>query len=133
MNPRVFLIAEPSVRHNGEFPTLTPLAEYGDIKTVIPSSLYVSRHPDTAMQIIQTKMKDFDPERDYLVWAGGDTLGAVLVGAFLYSHVPEGVKIRWLRWQRNRDKDGKRTESGGTYQLIENISIDRTMGLEDYL
>ena len=94
---RVFLIAQPTIAKNGHLPDLTPLADYGEVTLVVE----VGERPD--------RLKDFDAETDYLVWAGGDTLSAVMAGAILTQL---GHRFfRWLRFERGRRKGV--AEAGG--------------------
>jgi hypothetical protein len=115
--PTVFLIAQPSVARDGKMPNLEPLAEYGDVKVLVEAGDYPSFRPDTALAKITERLSDFDAEHDYLAWAGGDTLAAVITGMVLSTM---GHKyVRWLRFERGRTEDGKRDGNNGKYTPID--------------
>lgn len=118
MENRVFLIAQPTIPKNGRLPDLTPLAEYGDIKVVIDGGEYPSFKPGKAWERISDRLKDFDAERDYVAWAGGDTLSAVMVGSALTQM---GHRFfRWLRFERAVDPQTKeRIDHTGKYTPVE--------------
>ena len=47
------------------------------------------------------------------MWAGGDTLSAVMVGMYLAQN--EIWQFNWLRYERRRLPDGTRTDDGAKY------------------
>lgn len=117
-NNRVFLIAQPSIPKNGRFPDLAPLAEYGDIKVVIEIGDYPAFKPGEAWQRVARRLQDFDAERDYLAWAGGDTLSALMAGAALTQMGHR--RFRWLRFERGVNKEtGERDPSTGKYTPVD--------------
>jgi hypothetical protein len=118
--PVVFVIAEPSIpKHmSGRVIDLAPLQEYsndvrflvmrGQTPTFVPDGLYG--------QILASLNGQFDPKTDYLVWAGGDSLAALMAGMALGSM---GIKrFRWLRHERSKLPDGTRDPSRGRYVPI---------------
>lgn len=121
--PTVYLIAQPTVKRNGSMPKLEPLAEHGDVKVVIPAGEYPTFHPQRALDLVMDKLDDFDYTKDYIAWAGGDTLSAILVGAALAekddcTDEEEPVPIpyfMYLRYERGRDQQGNRTDVGAKY------------------
>lgn len=65
------------------------------------------------MDVIEARLAHFDPEIDYIAWAGGDALSAMMVGMALV-----GMEIwcyRWLRYERVRLANGQRTDEGAYY------------------
>jgi hypothetical protein len=115
--PTVFLIAQPTVSKNGRLPDLTPLAHYGDVRTIIEGGDYPSFRPDRAVAKIADRLQTFDPDNDFLAWAGGDTLAAVLVGAAIAKN---GITtFQWLRFERARDREtGERDNFRGEYTPV---------------
>lgn len=118
MENRVFLIAQPTIPKDGKLPDLTPLAEYGDIKVIIDGGEYPSFKPGAAWIRVSERLADFDAEHDYVAWAGGDTLSAVMVGSVLTQL---GHRMfRWLRFERAVDPTTKRrVNNTGKYTPVE--------------
>lgn len=114
---RVFLIAQPTIAKNGRLPDLTPLADYGDVTVLVEGGEYPSFRPGETWQRVAARLQDFDAEADYLAWAGGDTLAAVMAGAAL---VALGHRtFRWLRFDRAHTRDGGRDNNSGAYVPVE--------------
>lgn len=114
--PTVYLIAQPTVKSGGQLPDLTPLAEYGEVKVLINSGEYPALHPERCRGLIEKRLNTFDPERDFIAWAGGDTLAAVFTGIVLERLGFE--KIQWLKFQRGWDSDGNRDPNKSYYRLV---------------
>ncbi len=116
----VYLIAQPSVSRTGELPKLEPLAKFGQIKVLINPGEDPRFGPPRAIELITKRLKDFNPEEDYLAWAGGDTLAAVLTGVVLadLSLEREFSHFNWLRFERGSNAAGERTVEGGRYVPI---------------
>lgn len=117
--PVIYVIAEPSVPKtgSGRMIDLAPLAEYGqDVRYLVMRGQAPTFIKDGLYHQIRASLAQFDAEHDYLVWAGGDALGAVMVGMALASM---GVtRFRWLRHERSRLPDGRRDPSRGRYVPI---------------
>lgn len=116
--PTVYLIAQPTIPRRGKLPDLTPLYEHGEVQVLIQSGEYPTFNPEQCYEHIKARLADFDPETDFLVWAGGDTLAAVITGVVL-ADMGFGW-FRWLRHERGRDPvDPKiRTDAGSNYQPV---------------
>jgi hypothetical protein len=103
----VYVICEPSDRRDGT-PAydVSPAAVYGPIKYIIPRGHpSPSRDTDAALVTIDEELAAFNACSDYILWAGGDPLAAVLVG-----HVLSDVSsYTYLRWEKNP------TSIGGNY------------------
>jgi hypothetical protein len=114
--PKVYLIAQPTVDRNGRTPKLDKLDEYGEVVTVIRSGDTPSQRPDKCLQIVIDRLEAFDPEVDYLVWAGGDSLAALMAGIVLERR---GVqRVRWLKYDRPKLPNGQRTDIGAKYNPV---------------
>lgn len=112
----VYLIAQPSVSKNRSFPDLSPLAEFGEIKIIIEAGEYPASSPDKALADISQRLANFDAEEDYIAWAGGDTLAALLTGSVLYSMGHR--RIRWMRFDRKRLPGGIPDSENGYYSPV---------------
>jgi hypothetical protein len=116
---KVFLIAQPSVSKDGKFPRLELLAEHGEVHVLVAQGDQPSFKPNRTLNDILRQLAElYKPEEDYLVWAGGDTLAAVLLGVALERH---GYRnIRWLRIDRPYDPvQRKRVEEGAKYVAVQ--------------
>lgn len=114
---RVFLIAQPTIAKSGALPDLTPLADYGDVTVVVEAGEYPSFKPGEAWRRVAARLKDFDSDNDYLAWAGGDTLSAVMAGAALTQLGHRAFK--WLRFERGIAPGGGRDNMRGKYTPVE--------------
>lgn len=99
MRPTVFVIHEPLRRDRatGEmYPMhdLSPAAEFGDIRVVLPSANRPALDPEASLPLIREAMADFAPD-DYLVLVGDINL--VCWAAALAARATDGA-IRLLRW-----------------------------------
>jgi hypothetical protein len=116
--PRVFLISEPSVKKakaaGGSLPNITPLYEHGAIVMLLSSAdPRPISNPTLALQLIEDRLEAFNPDHDFLAWAGGDTIAAMLAGVALERRGIDAVT--WLRYDRGIAPDGSRTDEGARY------------------
>ncbi len=119
---RVYLIAQPSVKRNGSMPDLSPLAAHGDLTVLVEAGVYPSYNPDRAINLILTRMDDFDYNYDMVAWAGGDTLSAIMAGIALAE-----LNVPWfwfLRYSRHRDKATGQRLNEGSYQKVKVFMTD---------
>lgn len=114
--PTVYLINAPTLSGSGRLPDLTPMAEYGTIKVLVENGEYPSFKPQECLRKIYQRLKDCDEERDYIAWAGGEPLSAVMVGAVLADL--DKTSIRWLRFERGRNERGERDARCGHYNVV---------------
>lgn len=116
--PVVYLIAQPTVSRNKTKPfDLNPLYDHGEVQVVLPMGDSPTFTPIKCMDVIEKRLEAFDPDIDFLVWAGGDTLAAVMVGLALAQM--EIWCFRWLRYERARLPDGSRTDIGAKYTPVD--------------
>ncbi|HEV8176933.1 MAG TPA: hypothetical protein VGP44_04525 [Gemmatimonadales bacterium] len=114
----VWLIAQPSVKRDGTLPDLTPLRDHGEIRTIVAAGEYPAFNPERCLRIVASRLTDFDPQTDFLAWAGGDTLSAFITGIVLGQLSARGVKsVRWLRHERPRDPVTRRRGDEGAYYI----------------
>jgi hypothetical protein len=114
----VYLIEQPKISKRKAPPNLGPLAEHGDTQLVLPAGNFPTFSSRKCFELIERSLFPdvghvYDPEFDYLVWAGGDTLSAIMVGMLLAER--EIFCFKWLRYERKKLEDGSRTDEGATY------------------
>jgi hypothetical protein len=116
--PIVYLVQKPSVPKNtGKILDTTPLKRYGNVVTLVDVDQYPSFRPHEALRQISERLKGFNPERDYIAVAGGDSLGVILTGVVLADLGHE--YFQYLRFERARRPDGTRDPAKGGYALVE--------------
>jgi hypothetical protein len=113
MSGTVYLIMQPTVSESGPPPDLTPLYAHGRVRVLVESGVYPAFKPKATLQIIESRLADFDPRTDFIAWAGGDPLAAVMVGVVLERMELDNVK--WLRYDRGPRVAGKRDRSKAQY------------------
>lgn len=111
--PVVYLIAQPTVSRTKKPPVLDDLYNHGDVQVVCPTGDSPTFKPRECLAAMEQRLEQFDPDVDFLVWAGGDTLAAVFAGLLLAER--EVYEFTWLRYERRRLEDGTRTDDGAKY------------------
>jgi len=106
------------VRADGSGPDYAALSKFGQIVTLTESSDNVVNDSPFISKQIRERLIGYDPRIDYMVWAGGDPLAAVLVGAILgkmgFNH------IKWLRFDRLINPEtGRRMTWKGNYMPVQ--------------
>jgi len=116
-NSTVYLVQEPSVpKHNGRTLDLTPLMWHGKVKVLMERSQNASYAPAASFVQLQERLLSFDPDRDFIAMAGGDTLGFALVSAVLKEMGHD--HFTYLRFERTKLPDGSRDPTSGAYVPI---------------
>lgn len=109
--PVVYLIAQPTVSRSKKPLDLSKLYEHGEVQVLCPAGDSPSFSPLKCVETMEKRFAPFVPQVDFLVWAGGDTLAAVLAGMLLAER--EIYQFQWLRWERDREEgSGRRLETG---------------------
>lgn len=116
MTPTVYLIAQPTVKKDGKLPNLEPLEYHGKVRIILPGTSKPSRTPATTLTELEDALEHFDPARDFIAWAGGDTLAALMVGVVLERM--EIMTFNWLRYDRMRLASGAWTDEGAHYRPV---------------
>jgi hypothetical protein len=113
--PKVFLIAQPSVTKEGGFPKLDGLGEFGEVHVLVVQGDSPSFKPEKTLSDILRQLGElYNPAEDFVAWAGGDTLAAVLTGVALERQGHN--EMTWLRYDRPYDQAArKRTDVGAKY------------------
>ena len=79
---------------------VSPAAVYGEILFVLSAGDRTCSNPELSADKLYSALKEFDPQEDYIVWAGGDPLSAIMTGMILMDL---GVtKFRFLRFEKSR-------------------------------
>jgi hypothetical protein len=113
----VYLVQEPSVpKHTGRKMDLTPLTWWGKVKILMERNQTASYNPPAALLQLQERLKDFDPDKDYVAVAGGDSLAVILVGAALAQG--QHTFFHYLRFERTMLPGGGRDPASGSYTPI---------------
>jgi len=107
----VYVIQQPKPKEGGWTPNLQPAVEYGRIEFVFDAGDRIYADPKAALEKARTRLKDFDPENDYLLWPNfGDPASQWLVVAHLTAN---GFNtLRWLYWTRGRVGNAMSNENG---------------------
>lgn len=117
---RVFVINQPTARPGGFAYDVSPAKQYGEILFLFRADQPApSADPHWATRHAYRVLADFGDE-DFLVWAGGDPLGAVLASA-VASDINDG-KVKYLKWERDRARSGERTGGGYYVPLVLDIT-----------
>lgn len=105
---------QPILRADGKVTErdLRPAMEYGPLRYIFEAEERVALHQKPALDRLREVLSAFDPDQDYILWAGlGDPAAAYLVlltlgGLRLY-------RVRFLYWSRELDPEtGLRTKNG---------------------
>jgi len=111
----VYLIQEPPamVRNGVRLQKdLSSAQRYGVIKPILGHRDQASLTPGQCLFTLSKALRWFNPERDYICHAGGDPMA---IGLALVALSINGFKeVTNLRWERERDTEGKR-KPGGFY------------------
>lgn len=102
------------VQQNGKH-DLSSASRYGRIEFIFPEPRYQpSLNLSEARRTVEQALETFDPEQDYIAWAGGDPLGMILIGN-VYRGLFPSRPMPMLRWERERDITGNRRSGMGFY------------------
>ncbi len=95
---------------------VSPAAVYGEIRFVLSAGDRTCANPELSIDKLRRALRDFDAHRDFIVWAGGDPLSAIVTGMVLHEL---GIKkYRYLRYEKNRNTKPGET-AVGFYSPIE--------------
>lgn len=113
----VFVIQQPSLNSRGWMPDLSSAASYGNIEYIFLGGEKVYALPGPSLFKARKVLREFDPDKDFVLWPGmGDPM-AYAVAMIALSEL--GLDhIKFLYWDRTRDSDGGRTGHKGFYVPI---------------
>lgn len=111
----VYLVQEPTVPKGPDKRTINiaPLYHHGKVTVLVDPGQNVSYNSAASRLQMKERLQTFDPDRDFIAVAGGDSLGVALVGSILtemgFDH------FFYLRWERTRLPGGGRDPVNGSY------------------
>lgn len=116
--PIVYCIQEPIPfrdKRTGQVKTkdLSSASRYGDIRFLLDQNDRPSLAPTPSLLKIKKGLRSFRPGEDFLVNAGGDWVGMLLLGAALRDLNTR--EIVFLRWEKERDLQGRKEPGVGFY------------------
>ena len=105
---RVFVI------QNTRYPAdVSPAAIYGEVEYVLGTGDRTSSSPHLTLRKLFGALETFDPDHDFILWAGGDPLSCLLTGAVL-SELGV-VRYKYLRFEKERSKPNPGEQVKGFY------------------
>ena len=109
----VFVIHKPQPRAGAY--DVSSAVEFGEIEYVFEDTFIPYRDPKRAEEIAYQKLRQFNSDEDFLLWAGGDPV-ALIIASMVAGFATDGC-IKVLRWDRVRDSMSKEL-LGGKYVPI---------------
>lgn len=123
----VYLVQQPTVPKGPDKKRIdtTPLYQHGKVTVLLDPGQNAYYNSAASRLQMKERLKTFDPDRDYIAVAGGDSLGVLLVGSILtemgFDH------FFYLRWERTLLPNGQRDPVNGSYiPLLVPLSDDVT-------
>lgn len=108
MSSRVFVVHDRSAGVDGRPVNLSAALSYGRLVPIFQERDWPGMNSEQGCRQIERRLRTYDPEKDFLLWAGGDPMALVMLGAWLFGN---GIdQSRWLRHNRKRDAQGNRTD-----------------------
>lgn len=113
----VYLVQQPRPFRDRLTGAVTPkdlssAQRYGKIIPVLEADDQPSITPGPSLFVMQKKLREFNPERDFVCHTGGDPMSLAL--ALLALRDLNLKEVQVLRWDRERATNGERL-SGGFY------------------
>ena len=94
------------------FKDLSSAQRYGVLHPMLDEGEQPSATPGPCLHKVSKALRQFNPERDFLCYAGGDPM-SLAIGCLALANM--GIKeFNLLRWERERSTDGQR-QRGGFY------------------
>jgi|OM-RGC.v1.028441953 hypothetical protein len=99
-------VLNPSIRPKN----LEAIEEWGEIRYIFDNPRHQFwPNPQRYHNWMLTELQDFDPEEDYVLFLGGDFIGAIMLGRALGDLFPY-EDIETLRWDRAPGRDPREGE-----------------------
>jgi len=107
----VFIIQQPRPKEDGWTPNFEPATKYGNLAFIFEANDRTYADPSSARKKALAKLKDFDSDHDYLLWANfGDPASLWLTIMVL---VAQGHRrLKFLYWSRGKSAEGMSNENG---------------------
>lgn len=113
----VYLVQMPKPNRAGWQPDLTPATEFGEIKSVFSPDDSVYSLPAPMISKAMEVLKDFDPEKDFILWPNSGDPAAVWTCSF--ALVMLGFKKAKFLYYNRKKIDGQRSYQKGFYVPLE--------------
>lgn len=99
----VFIVQKPKPPGgvNPNVYDVSPAAEYGNIVFIFDAYENPSSNPFESLKKIRLALENFNSDTDYVISAGGDPYGLLLVG-FVMNEMQ--LPLKWLRFERLRTR-----------------------------
>jgi hypothetical protein len=106
------------VIQNTRYPAdVSPAKIYGTIEFVLGPGDRTSSNPEQSARKLFDALETFEPEHDFVLWAGGDPLSCMLTGAVLAEL---GIlRYKYLRFEKERGKGGHGEPVTGFYVPVQ--------------
>lgn len=79
---------------------VSPASVYGEIMFVLSAGDRTCSNPELSAEKLFDALEEFNPREDFIVWAGGDPLSAIMTGMVMERL---GIsKFRFLRFEKSR-------------------------------
>ncbi len=114
----VYIPQQPLPTRTGWMPDLSPATKYGELKFVFGGGEVVYTNPAKAIKIARQKLKDFNPDRDFICWPSSGDPASIYITVQVLSAMGYH-KLTYLCWNRRRDKNGNVIKASGYYCPIE--------------
>ena len=99
---------------------VSPAKIYGEIEYVLGTSDRTSSSPELSARKLFKALDSFEPEHDFILWAGGDPLSCMLTGAVLAEL---GIlRYKYLRFEKDRSS-GRSEPVTGFYVPVQ-VDLD---------
>ena len=103
--PTVYILQEPNSERD-----LSSASKFGKINFIFGSNEKPALNTESSMDKLYDAMEGYDPEQDFICFAGGDPLLEFLCGVVVVNlGVPH---ITRLIWNRERSPNGQRNGNG---------------------
>ena len=102
------------VIQNTRYPAdVSPAEIYGKIQYVLGPGDRTSSNPELSLRKLFQALDGFEPEHDFILWAGGDPLSCMLTGAVLTEI---GIlRFKYLRFEKERSRSQPGEPVSGFY------------------
>lgn len=114
---KVFVTQRPVPNHRDWVPNLAPATVFGEIKYVFEPEDFICTNPKDAMEKAKTRLADFNPETDYILYPSTGDPAAVYVICLCIGHWFTDHEIQFLYWDREKTEGGERSHTKGNYRV----------------
>lgn len=123
-SPHIYLIVQPGIRADGFMPNLSGATKFGRLHVLLqPGDANPWTAPEECMRLMAERLRDYNPELDYFLWAGGDTVVVTYLGVILADWGM--TRMRWLKYE------GGAEYSPYTLPLLDTTLLDEDTPLDD--